>query len=259
MKDDLVGKLIAVNSFNLRATPGLSDGGHDAGATERDAPPSAHQGRRRARRRRVARARRAVGGRKRRQPAASSRRTRSPRSDAVLDRVAGLVHDQEDGRVAGPAYQPRRNTRSARRWSSSARTSRTISSRTSNPIGRQLRIQSIPYTVVGVAEKQGSVFGISLDKFVLAPEKSPLNRWVNPHGVIDAMIIQGPDDAGDAAGDGERARRDARAPPSASVAARQLRARDVRHGARVLEQAAGLSRHGRHRAADGRAWWSAPS
>jgi len=64
-----------------------------------------------------------------------------------------------------------------------------------NPIGRQLRIQSIPYTVVGVAEKQGSVFGISLDKFVLAPEKSPLNRWVNAHGVVDAMLIQGQDEA----------------------------------------------------------------
>jgi len=65
-----------------------------------------------------------------------------------------------------------------------------------NPIGRELRIQSIPYTVVGVADKQGSVFGQSLDKFLLAPEKSPLNRWVNPHGVIDAMIIQGRDEAG---------------------------------------------------------------
>src|SRR5262249_50234484 len=64
-----------------------------------------------------------------------------------------------------------------------------------NPIGRQVRIQSIPYTVVGVADKQGSVFGMSLDKFVLAPEKSPMARWVNPHGVIDAMIVQGSDDA----------------------------------------------------------------
>jgi putative ABC transport system permease protein len=65
-----------------------------------------------------------------------------------------------------------------------------------NPIGRQLRIETIPYTVVGVAEKQGSVFGMSLDKFLLAPEKSPLNRWVNPHGVIDGMIVQGRDEAG---------------------------------------------------------------
>lgn len=63
-------------------------------------------------------------------------------------------------------------------------------------VGRQLRIESIPYTVVGVAEKQGSVFGQSLDKFIVAPDKAPLNRWVNPHGVIDAMIIQAPSEAG---------------------------------------------------------------
>jgi putative ABC transport system permease protein len=64
------------------------------------------------------------------------------------------------------------------------------------PVGRQLRIQSIPYTVIGVAEKQGSVFGQSLDKFVIAPEKAPLNRWVNPHGVIDQMVIQASNDVG---------------------------------------------------------------
>jgi putative ABC transport system permease protein len=65
-----------------------------------------------------------------------------------------------------------------------------------NPIGRAVRIQGIPYTVVGVAEKQGSVFGMSLDKFLIAPERSALNRWLNPHGVIDQMIIQGPSDVG---------------------------------------------------------------
>ena len=64
------------------------------------------------------------------------------------------------------------------------------------PVGRQLRIQSIPYTVIGVADKQGSAFGISLDKFLIAPEKSALNRWVNPHGVIDQMVIQSPTDEG---------------------------------------------------------------
>ncbi len=53
-----------------------------------------------------------------------------------------------------------------------------------DPVGRQMRIQGIPYTVIGVAEKQGNVLGISLDKFVIAPEKAPLNRWVNPHGVV---------------------------------------------------------------------------
>ena len=65
-----------------------------------------------------------------------------------------------------------------------------------NPVGRQVRIQGIPYTVVGVAESQGSVFGISLDKFLIAPERSPLNRWVNPHGVIDQMVVQGQSEDG---------------------------------------------------------------
>ena len=65
-----------------------------------------------------------------------------------------------------------------------------------DPVGRQLRIQNIPYTVVGVAEAQGSAFGISLDKFLIAPERSPLNRWVNPHGVIDQMVIQSPTEDG---------------------------------------------------------------
>src|SRR5438093_8103289 len=35
-----------------------------------------------------------------------------------------------------------------------------------------------------------------MDKFLIAPEKSPLNRWVNPHGVIDQMVIQGANEVG---------------------------------------------------------------
>jgi putative ABC transport system permease protein len=59
-----------------------------------------------------------------------------------------------------------------------------------DPIGRELRVAGIPYRVVGVAEKQGSIFGISLDRFVIAPETSPMIRLVNPHGVIDAIKVQ---------------------------------------------------------------------
>jgi putative ABC transport system permease protein len=59
-----------------------------------------------------------------------------------------------------------------------------------DPVNRQLTIHGIPYTVVGVMEKQGSAFGISFDKFVIAPHKSPLNRFVNVHGVIDAIMFQ---------------------------------------------------------------------
>ncbi|NUR36294.1 MAG: FtsX-like permease family protein [Gemmatimonadaceae bacterium] len=61
-----------------------------------------------------------------------------------------------------------------------------------DPVGRELTIRGIPYQVVGVMEKQGSAFGISFDKFIVAPHKSPINRYVNAHGVIDAIMIQTP-------------------------------------------------------------------
>jgi putative ABC transport system permease protein len=61
-----------------------------------------------------------------------------------------------------------------------------------DPVGRELVVRGLPYTVVGVMEKQGSAFGISFDKFIVAPHKSPLNRYVNAHGVIDAVMIQTP-------------------------------------------------------------------
>ena len=61
-----------------------------------------------------------------------------------------------------------------------------------DPVGRELVMRGLPYTVVGVMEKQGSAFGISFDKFIVAPHKSALNRYVNVHGVIDAIMIQTP-------------------------------------------------------------------
>jgi putative ABC transport system permease protein len=59
-------------------------------------------------------------------------------------------------------------------------------------VGRQLRIGGVPYTVVGVAERQGSIFGFSLDRFAVGPEKSPLIRLVNPHGIVDQITVQAP-------------------------------------------------------------------
>ena len=60
------------------------------------------------------------------------------------------------------------------------------------PIGRELIVKGLPYSVVGVMETQGSAFGQSFDQFVIAPHTSPLNRLVNPHGVINSIIIQTP-------------------------------------------------------------------
>lgn len=62
-----------------------------------------------------------------------------------------------------------------------------------DPIGRELKVGHIPYVVIGVAESQGSAFGVSFDKFIVAPYNSPLKRLTNRHGVIDGMMIQSPD------------------------------------------------------------------
>jgi putative ABC transport system permease protein len=59
-----------------------------------------------------------------------------------------------------------------------------------DPIGRSVRIHGTPYRVIGVAERRGNLFGISLDKFVVAPAVSPIQREVNPPGVIDALMVK---------------------------------------------------------------------
>jgi putative ABC transport system permease protein len=61
-----------------------------------------------------------------------------------------------------------------------------------DPLGRELRIQGTPYTVIGLIEKQGTVFGFSLDRLAIAPLRSPLWRVTNPRGDIDALVVQGP-------------------------------------------------------------------
>ncbi len=59
-----------------------------------------------------------------------------------------------------------------------------------DPVGRELKIGGIPYEVIGVAEKQGSIFGFSADKFVVVPYESPAHRLVNRYKVIDAIIVK---------------------------------------------------------------------
>ena len=61
-----------------------------------------------------------------------------------------------------------------------------------DPIGRELRIGGMPYSVIGLLEKQGNVFGFSLDRMVIGPYKSTLSRVTNPRGDIDALVVQAP-------------------------------------------------------------------
>jgi putative ABC transport system permease protein len=61
-----------------------------------------------------------------------------------------------------------------------------------DPLGREIRIGGNPYTVIGLLEKQGNVFGFSLDRMVIGPYKSSLSRVTNPRGDIDALVVQAP-------------------------------------------------------------------
>ncbi len=64
-----------------------------------------------------------------------------------------------------------------------------------DPLGRQLRLGGLPFTVIGVAVPQGSIFGMSLDQFVIGPLHSPLRRLVSPAGFISAIKIKTADPA----------------------------------------------------------------
>jgi putative ABC transport system permease protein len=59
-----------------------------------------------------------------------------------------------------------------------------------DPEGRTLRIQGIPFTVIGVIEEQGSVFGFSLDRLAVAPHTSPMGRIIRPERDVGSLVVQ---------------------------------------------------------------------
>lgn len=62
-----------------------------------------------------------------------------------------------------------------------------------DPIGQTVSIGGLPHRVIGVVEQQGSVFGFSLDKFIVTPITSPARRLTNRPHVIDDLQIQATD------------------------------------------------------------------
>jgi putative ABC transport system permease protein len=60
-----------------------------------------------------------------------------------------------------------------------------------DPLGRVVRIGGTPYAVIGVLEKQGSVFGFSLDRMAIVPWTTPVSRLIQPKGDLQSMIVQG--------------------------------------------------------------------
>ncbi len=52
-----------------------------------------------------------------------------------------------------------------------------------DPVGKQLKIDGRPFTVVGVAKKQGSVFGNSLDNFAMIPIETAFKIYGSREGL----------------------------------------------------------------------------
>jgi putative ABC transport system permease protein len=59
-----------------------------------------------------------------------------------------------------------------------------------NPLGKAITIAGLPYRVIGVAAKRGTLFGISLDKFAVMPFSAPARRHICPIGILDELEIK---------------------------------------------------------------------
>jgi putative ABC transport system permease protein len=56
-----------------------------------------------------------------------------------------------------------------------------------DPLGREVRLAGVPYRIVGVVEAQGSLFGISLDRFIIVPFNAPVRREACAQNVIHEL------------------------------------------------------------------------
>jgi putative ABC transport system permease protein len=62
-------------------------------------------------------------------------------------------------------------------------------------LDRELKLGGVPYRVVGVAEAQGKAFGVSFDNFLVAAWRAPVRRLLNARpNIVDGIAIQSPSD-----------------------------------------------------------------
>jgi putative ABC transport system permease protein len=59
-----------------------------------------------------------------------------------------------------------------------------------DPLGKVVQIGGLPYRIIGVVAEQGTLFGLSLDKFAVMPFSAPGRRLICPINILDALIVQ---------------------------------------------------------------------
>ena len=60
-----------------------------------------------------------------------------------------------------------------------------------DPLGKEIRLDGLPFRVIGVLEKQGSTFGMSLDRQVVGPFHSDLKRVTKSRRGLYGVLVQG--------------------------------------------------------------------
>jgi putative ABC transport system permease protein len=191
MEDELVGKLIALNSFELRNRPNINLG---------DVPRSVWQ-----------------------------EYNRRPRiiEDDVAPVVASLppdalwaMYSNDNVKVESPFSKPRAaqvtaydgqyleikklDVTEGRRFTQDELTNGSsvvilgpdLVKRlfpTVTALDHQIKMGGKMYTVVGIGESQGSAFGMSFDNYIYAPFRSPVHRLLNREAhAIDGVVVQLP-------------------------------------------------------------------
>ena len=59
-----------------------------------------------------------------------------------------------------------------------------------DPLGKLVNVGGIQYRVIGVVEKQGNAFGLSMDKFAIMPYTSQARRLICPINVLDELLVK---------------------------------------------------------------------
>ena len=193
MSDELVGKIMAINSFELRQRPSINIGDHS----------EEHQRELRRRPRIMAEdiapvslalpadvKWTATGGGS---LSAESKYQMKPKSVRVTTVTSDYFDIKRMAPVRGRLFSPQEYERGSNVIVIGQDVA-TYYFAGLDPIGRELIVSGLPYSVVGIMETQGSAFGQSFDQFIIAPLTSPLNRLVNPHGVINSIVVQTPGD-----------------------------------------------------------------
>jgi putative ABC transport system permease protein len=194
MEDDLVGKLLAVNTFEVRNRPNVTIGGTSEEEwrewqrrprlMERDVPAIT-----------AALAPGILWAPMSSDNVTASTPTTRPRQLNAYNTTRDYFEIKKMGLTAGRIFSPQEDAMGALVVVIGKDVKDQYFANV-DPLGKELRLGNLPYIVIGVAETQGSAVGISFDKFVVAPYSSPLRRLTNRQkGVIDAVMVKSPSEA----------------------------------------------------------------